>query len=252
MPFEPLSMDEVKGLIRRRLEGLGYYVTAHNIRMSANMDGNNKMEWKIENANPKRFEVSISSGDKSHFATSIPGHGDITLFPEKGVYHTFARFRKEDKGVNEFMEWLARISLNHQHLLEALHPESLPAPKKFAEGRFSDAHGYHQGGEITRAKVKGIVSIKGVQLVDAHEPGSNAWFLVELQLHRGQAFICTDGEVWHPIVQGKDKKCEEYRVLSRHGMIDTLEKMNQRDRELVHDAVTTYVQKVTATDTPKE
>ena len=246
MSFTPMAMEQVKSHIKEQLTSLGYYVTAggrnHKDRMIANMDGSNQMEWTIRSGNLKRFEVEVAARYQDAFNTGHPHTSTIYNDEENSEWRAIGRFRKEFKGISEFVEWLSQIRKDHQHLLEALHPDQLPPPNQFAAGRFFDNGDYRQGGWIERAKVSTIVSIRGVDLIDAHDPNSKAWFLVQLQLSRGGAFICTDGDVWFPVVQGKVDNKDRFRVLSRHGMIKILSQMNQRDKELVHDTVQRYIE----------
>lgn len=243
MAFTPISMEAIRQIVHQQLARFGYEVHSSSTSMDASMDGSNKMNWEIMNASPKKFEVTIRSDDPNDLVKEIVG----VIANDNGKYTAFGRFRKDKSGAIEFVEWLAKCRRSHQHLLEALHPDTLPAPFGFIGNRFQSLNsGWWQGGEVTRARVQSIVGIKGVILIDAHEPGSKAWFLTELHLLNGRAFICTDGDGWYPVVKGEDKTNVEYRVLTRHGRIDVLSRMNERDRELIYNTVQDYIATITS------
>ena len=113
-----MSMDQVRDAIRKSFDDLGYTC---NISATgycrASMDSN-ILEFVLKNANPKRFEITVTGHDKSEFLVNCV-HTD-------GKYEVFERFRKEQAGVEALVKWISTTKKSFKHLHELLEPPALP------------------------------------------------------------------------------------------------------------------------------
>lgn len=236
-----MDMGEVRSEIASQLNRLGYTVVDNpesGIRMGATMDSANHMEWSIKGAGQKSFEVEVRGDVRDLFG--IEAHHD----PDHALpWFAFARFKRGNGGIRNFLDWLSTVHRTNHHLVESLNPGQLPQPLGFRDIEFELVQGYTQGGQILRAKIDGMVMFDGtsVILTDVSRPGAKPWFVGNLQLQAGKASIITDGDYWYPIVTMRSK---QRRVLMAHGMIVVLKLMGLRDRSLIQAAIQTFAREL--------
>jgi hypothetical protein len=230
-----MNMKDLKAAMERQMAELGYKAKSSRLVWTTYSVGNEEIEVQLTNANPKKFEILVSKYEMDGFLIDSTRDDD-------GKYEAHARFSKTEEGVTKAIQWMARAHRDHQHLLEIMEPDKLRPPFEFTNTGMVKAGDRWSHGMVLQAQVHELLSLDGIRAgSDIERPDAQPWFRLFLNLAWGCMDIISEGDHWYPVVAlPNPTKTRAYRILTQ----DCKQTLNQRDRELIHFAISQYLHKV--------
>lgn len=241
-----LHMDQIRGKISEILQSLGYRTSCRGFNdYRFEMNGGHNGDFEIGSANIKRFEITVGGPEEDFL---IPSRLD----PERSARRVACRrFTKREDAIPEVLEWVSTALKSHQHLNELLHPERPPSGTYgfTNEGFLHESSGCTYFGTVHNVQVHDIVTLQGRKVVHtAYDPAMKPYFLVTVSI-RPRMYnstegidIISDGDMWLPAIKIQQKGgSREHRVFMDTYDIAKLRAMNKHDRDLIHAALSHYV-----------
>lgn len=225
------NMDQVKVHMNKVLMRYSLESRGNSTHITTSV-GNISIAWDIENANAKRFEVTLSSDEEEDF--NEPAAYD------SGRYKVFNRFKKNQAGAEAAILWIAKAKKSHDILNEFINPSvETPNAHFFSSTQYRIDDDVVMAGVLISAKVLKIICVDGVMLKEPlADRTKETWFMLEVRSISRTETILYKEHRWHPVHMSPSGP----RIFQHLSSMHVLKQMNSHgDEALINAAISHYL-----------